>query len=173
MSVFRSQNIMMRRLGCMVVAGLLAASFSVAAHAQWKWRDKSGQMHLSDLPPPADVAEKDVLQRPDSTKFKPAPAATPASAPAASAPRAAVDPELEARMKRTEQERTAQQKKEEERVAAVKADNCARAKEHLRSLDSGIRLSRVNDKGEREILDDKQRAEEAQRSRNVVASECR
>ncbi|MED5619056.1 DUF4124 domain-containing protein [Ideonella sp. BN130291] len=158
----------------MVVAGLLATSFSVAAHAQWKWRDKSGQMHLSDLPPPADVAEKDVLQRPDTAKFKAAPAPSPASASvAASAPRAAVDPELEARMKRTEQERTAQQKKEEERVAAVKAENCARAKEHLRSLDSGIRLSRVNEKGEREILDDKQRAEEAQRSRNVVASECR
>jgi len=158
----------------MVVAGLLAASFSVAAHAQWKWRDKSGQMHLSDLPPPADVAEKDVLQRPDSGKYKAAPAPSPASAPAAaSAPRAAVDPELEARMKRSEQERTAQQKKDDERVAATKADNCTRAKEHLRSLESGLRLSRVNEKGEREILDDKQRAEEMQRARNVVASDCR
>jgi hypothetical protein len=43
----------------------------------------------------------------------------------------------------------------------------------LRSLDSGMRLARVNDRGEREILDDKQRAEETQRARSVVASDCR
>ena len=159
----------------MVAAGLLAASFSVAAHAQWKWRDKGGQMHVSDLPPPSDVAEKDVLQRPDSAKFKAAPAPSPAASAitAASAPRAAVDPELDARMKRAEQERALAQKKEDERAAAAKAENCARARDHLRTLDSGVRMGRVNDKGEREILDDKQRAEETQRTRSVVASDCR
>ena len=34
-------------------------------------------------------------------------------------------------------------------------------------------MTRVNDKGEREVLDDKQRAEEIQRTRTVIASDCR
>jgi hypothetical protein len=34
-------------------------------------------------------------------------------------------------------------------------------------------MARTNDKGEREILDDKARAEEAQRARKIVASDCK
>ena len=34
------------------------------ALAQWKWRDAAGKVQYSDLPPPAGVAEKDILQRP-------------------------------------------------------------------------------------------------------------
>jgi len=160
----------------MVLVGALAASWSVAAQAQWKWRDKGGQIHLSDLPPPSDVQDKDVLQRPESARYKtpPAAAAAMAGASSASAPgKVAVDPELEARMRRVEQERQAQQKREDERVAASKAENCTRARDYLRTLDSGVRISRTNDKGEREFLDDKQRTEEAQRARNVAAAECR
>ena len=37
----------------------------------------------------------------------------------------------------------------------------------------GIRIVRFNAKGEREYLDDKGRAEEAQRARNVIASDCK
>jgi hypothetical protein len=55
----------------------------------------------------------------------------------------------------------------------VRADNCKRAREHLASLDSGVRLARTNEKGEREILDDKARADEMQRTRQIMASECR
>lgn len=165
---------MIRRLGTLVVVASLAAAFSSAAVAQWKWRDKNGQMHISDTPPPAEVADKDVLQRPGTmrrTSPSPAAAAAPASAPAAA--RAASDPELEARMRRVEQERQAQQKREDEKVAAARAENCARAKDAQRTLDSGVRLVRTNEKGEREVLDDKQRAEEIQRARNIIASDCR
>jgi hypothetical protein len=43
----------------------------------------------------------------------------------------------------------------------------------MSTLESGIRLSRTNESGEREILDDKQRADEMQRTRQIIASECR
>ena len=34
-------------------------------------------------------------------------------------------------------------------------------------------MSRVNDKGEREVLDDRGRAEEMRQAREVIASDCR
>jgi hypothetical protein len=84
-----------------------------------------------------------------------------------------IDPELEARRKKLEQEQTDKQKAEEEKVAVARAENCRRARAHMATIESGIRLSRTNDKGEREILDDKQRAEEMARTRAIIASDCR
>lgn len=163
--------------GGLCLAGTLLV-VALPAQAQWKWKDRNGQTHVSDLPPPRDVPDKDVLQRPSEVRRAAAsPAAAPASPPAASAavaeakPR--VDPELEARRTQAEQQQKAKAKAEEERVAAQRAENCQRARQQIAGLESGIRLARVNDKGEREILDDKARAEEMQRARQVVASDCR
>ena len=42
-------------------------SLSVAtwpAAAQWKWKDARGQVVISDTPPPRDIPERDVLQKP-------------------------------------------------------------------------------------------------------------
>jgi hypothetical protein len=157
-----------------VVVAVLAASLSAPAFAQWKWRDKGGHVTVSDLPPPREIDEKDVLQRPsDAVRRAPAPVRV-ASAPAsASDAKPRVDPELEARRKRAEQEQSAQRRQDDERVAAERAENCRRATAQLRSLESGMRLARVNDKGEREILDDKQRAEETRVAREAVAANCR
>jgi len=161
--------------GLCLVSLLLAAA--APAQAQWKWKDRNGQTHISDLPPPRDIPDKDVLQRPSEARRAAAAAATPASAPAASAAMAEakprVDPELEARRSQAEQQQKAKAKAEEERVAAQRAENCQRARQQIAGLDSGIRLARVNDKGEREILDDKARAEEMQRARQIAASDCR
>lgn len=165
---------MNRRLGFIVLAAAVVATFSTGAMAQWKWRDKGGQLHISDMPPPSDIADKDVLQRPNQVaRAMPSAAQESPGASAASAPRGkAVDPELEARLKRAEQERLALQRRDEDRNAAIKAENCNRAKEQMRTLDSGIRLARVNEKGEREILDDKARASEMQRARESIAANC-
>jgi uncharacterized protein YhdP len=108
-----------------------------------------------------------------------APATTGALATAAAAaasnplaPRTA-DPELEARRKRAEAEHAAKLKAEEDRIAAARADNCTRARSQLATLESGIRLVRANQKGEREYVDDKQRAEETQRARDAIKSDCK
>jgi hypothetical protein len=62
---------------------------------------------------------------------------------------------------------------QQEKEAAQRAENCARAKSHLNALSDGMRIARTNDKGEREVLDDKGRAEEMQRARQVIASDCK
>lgn len=164
----------MPRLRTVVFAALLGAAAALPAAAQWKWRDKGGQIQYSDLPPPAGVSDGDILQRPGSAQRRMAAAQAAASAAsgAASGPRL-VDPELEAKRRQGEQEKDAKLKAEQDKIAAARADNCTRAKSYMRTLDDGMRISRVNDKGEREILDDKARAEEARRTREVIASDCK
>ena len=161
------------------VSWLLAASLlavaAAPAHAQWKWRDKNGQITASDLPPPRDVADKDVLQRPAAATARAnvAPAVA-ASAPAPAMPASApVDRELEARKQASEQDKKAKAKADEARLASQRADNCNRARSQASALDSGQRITRINDKGEREVIDDQARADESRRTRAVIASDCK
>jgi Domain of unknown function (DUF4124) len=158
------------------------------AQAQWKWRDASGRIQISDLAPPPSVPDKDILQRPGTPRNAAQPAAAPANPALAGAtatagaasgaapalkPKSPLDQELERKRKAEEQEKAGKARAEEERRAAQRADNCNRARTSVATLESGQRITRVNDKGEREFLDDRQRAAEVQRARDIVASDCR
>lgn len=150
---------------------------ALPATAQWRWRDASGRVTASDRPPPPEVPDKDILQRPaPAARARPAVEAASGASAAAPGARPAVKPvdkELEARRRAAEQEAQAKTKADEQRQAAQRADNCRRARSHLATLESGQRLARVNDKGEREVLDDGARAAEMARARDVIASDCR
>jgi hypothetical protein len=160
----------------LTVVALAGALFSPAAMAQWKWRDASGRVTVSDTPPPRDIADKDILLRPNPAtvrRSEPAASAAQAAASAASAPASALENEVEARKRKAEQEQKAKEKAAEEANAAIRAENCVRAKSQLRALEDGLRMARTNEKGEREILDDKARAAETQRTRAIIASDCK
>jgi hypothetical protein len=159
----------------LALAVLLTVNLS--AHAQWKWRDKDGRVTVSDRPPPKDIADKDILSKPAASRRAALPPNTPASAAsaAASAPggKSPLEREVEARRKAQEQEAAAKNKTEEAKLAAQKAENCTRARNQLTGLESGQRMARMNSKGEREVLDDKGRAEETRQVRETIASDCR
>ena len=168
------------RLCLPLIALACLATLPGPADAQWRWRDKTGQINASDRPPPQDIPEKDIIGRPapaDLRRAGAAAAALPASgtsAPAAaSAPPTALEREVQARKKAADQEQAAKAKADEERMSTQRADNCRAARGHLSALESGQRIARTNDKGEREVLDDKGRAEELRRAREVIASDCR
>ncbi|MDP3083263.1 MAG: DUF4124 domain-containing protein, partial [Rubrivivax sp.] len=91
----------------------------------------------------------------------------------AAPPKPTQDRELEARRRAADAEQQAKAKADDDRLAGQRADNCRRARAHVAALDSGMRIARTNDKGEREVLDDKARADEARRTREVIASDCR
>jgi len=148
---------------------------TLPAAAQWKWKDSRGQVVVSDTPPPREIPERDVLQKPQSVVQRANAQLTPAaSAPATEAvAKAKVDPELEARRKKTEADLQEKQKAEEVKIAAQRADNCKRARAYSDTLNSGIRVTRLNEKGEQEYLDDSQRAAEVQRARQAISSDCR
>lgn len=157
-------------VGLAVALGLASA---LPASAQWKWKDSAGKVQYSDRPPPASVPERDILQRPSNARsITPPPAeAAPATA-APAAPPAGVDKDLEARRRQEEQDREAKARAEKERMAQVRAENCARARSYMQTLDSGVRIARTNAKGEREFLGDEARAAEAARTREIIAANC-
>ena len=168
----------MHRWTVVVLTALLGATLALPAAAQWKWRDQNGHTQYSDTPPPPNVADKDILQRPggaNSAVRRGTVSAVPAAASGAPmlAPPIAGDSELEAKRKKTEQEAEDKKKAEQAKLAAARAENCARAKAQMRTLDSGVRISRTNEKGEREFLDDKARAQETERTRDAMNSECK
>lgn len=159
-------------------AFVLVAAAAPFAMAQWKWKDPNGVVQYSDRPPPAGTPEANILQRPAPAApprvAEPvAEAASAATAPTVVAARANVDPELEARRKKAEEEQAAKKKAEDQKVASARAENCRKARAQLKALDDGVRMARINDKGEREYLDDGARVAEAQRMRELVASDCR
>ena len=169
---------------CGVVA-LLGSALSLPATAQWKWRDKNGQMQYSDLPPPPSIPDRDILLRPSvgpRAASQPS-TGTPITAASASAGISAervpalvpkgVEPALEARRKQSEQDELNKRKADEPRLAAIKAENCSRAQANLRALQSGSKMTRTNEKGEREVFDDAMRAEESRRTREDIATNCK
>ncbi len=165
----------MKTLSATLIAAALAC-FSLTASAQWQWLDGSGRKVFSDQAPPPDVPEKNILKRPGGLA-RPAAAplvAAPASAPASAAtPRVSgKDAALQEKKKQAEAEAEAKQKAEEEKFQKTRADNCQRARQAKRTLDSGVRLGRLNDKGEHVFLDEAGRAAEAQRVDGVIATEC-
>lgn len=145
----------------------------MAASAQWQWIDKDGRRVFSDRAPPADTPASNILRQPGGKPAR-ATAAPAEPAPAASAPQlSGRDQELEEKKKQGETAEAQKKKAEEERLAAVRADNCARARKARAALDSGQRLARTNEQGEREIMDDAARAAEYRRLQPILEHDCR
>ncbi len=170
---------LLMRYAAILTVAFLATLSCGAATVQWKWRDAAGRINASDLPPPASVPDRDILERPtDQRKRAASPPAAAASTPLTARVQGAPvaqgsDPELDARRKRAADEKSVQAQQEKDRLATARADNCSRARSQLTALNEGMRISRANAKGETEILDDKARAEESERTRAVIASDCR
>ncbi|MGO4605908.1 DUF4124 domain-containing protein [Variovorax sp. 2RAF20] len=166
-------------LGCVVALPL-------SASAQWQWVDKNGKKVFSDQAPPPDVPEKNILRRvgpPPVPRANPNVDASPAEGATAEAGAPAktagtpkptgVDKELEEKTKKAEAEEKAKRAAEEAKVAKAKADNCALARQGKATVDSGIRIAKVNAQGEREIMDDAARAAEQKRLQTVINSDCK
>ena len=79
------------------------------------------------------------------------------------------DKALEEAKKKAEAE---EEKKLEAQKAAARKDNCARARASQVTLESGIRLAHVNEKGERGFLSDAQRKADLQRAQKAIKDNC-
>ena len=163
------------RWSAAALALLLAAGHAPPAAAQWKWRDRSGQIQYSDRPPPAGTPDAAVLQRPGAMARTLPPLVPAASAPGLATPPSprASEPELETRRRKAEQDEAARKKLDDERQAVLRAEHCSRVRGQLRALDDGMRIARVNENGERVVLDDNARAAETQRMRAILDADCR
>jgi hypothetical protein len=165
-----------------VLVATLAALLPMLCCAQWRWIDKTGRTVFSDQPPPADVPAANIVRQPGKSHaaVEPAPAASesahaaaPLRAGASAAKLSGKDKELQEKKKQAEAAEEAKKKAYEQEVARVQAENCARARLSKASFDSGARIARTNEKGEREYLDDNQRAAETRRLEQVIATDCK
>jgi hypothetical protein len=166
---------------CLLAAACLLPAL---ASAQWQWVDNQGRRVFSDRSPPPEVPAKNILRQPGGAPPPQAGVAeaTPAAAVAAASPPAATasgalkpagrDAQLEERRKQAEATEVQKKKAQEEAVAATRQENCKLATRAKKTLDAGVRVVQTNDKGEREILDDRQRATEVKRLDAVIAQDC-
>lgn len=165
-------------LALMLSAGAVVCTPALAS-GQWKWRDANGSVQYSDRPPPQGTPESAILAKPRASTArivsKPVEAAPASASATRAAPPAAKasESELDAKRRKAEEEEKAKQQAEEAKLAKERAENCERAKTYQRTLNDGIRISRTNAKGEREILDDQGRAEEMRRTQDAIKANCK
>lgn len=165
-------------------AAAIALCTSSVALAQYEWLDHNGRHVYSDQLPPADVPEANILKAPSATTRAEAPrqtqeSGTPqdgqvagSSGAAETAASAQDDAALEQRKQELDAAEQARAAEQEQQQQAMRADNCQRAQQSKRTLESGMRVARVNDTGERIVMDDAQRAAELARANEVIASNC-
>jgi len=162
--------------GALVAASIMLMTVPEDAAAQWKWRDAHGVMQYTDRPPPSSTPETQILSRPAATtsaKSAPPPAASVAQEAKANLSSKPEDQELEAKRRQAEEKKAAERKAAQEQQAKVRGENCERARAYQRSLQSGQRIARTNERGEREILDDNGRNEEMRRANEAIEGNCR
>jgi hypothetical protein len=164
---------------------LLLAALAAApnASAQYQWRDANGRMVYSDMPPPASVPPSAVQRAParqapavapggSGATASDTPAPTASAAPAAAPEQSAAEREMAVRKRRLERAEAERKAAETQAAARRSAALCEDARSRARTLESGLRVARVNDRGEREVLDEDARATQVESARRAVREHC-
>lgn len=152
-------------------AALLALLFvAPSAFAQWMWKDEAGHTIASDQPPPPGTPQSRILKSP---RTSPAPAAPAKPPEGVEPPKSLADRDLE--FKQRQKEAAEAQKAADESAAKARAlaENCATVRGNLAALQTGGRMARVNERGEKSYIDDNQRAAEIARAQGQVAQFCK
>lgn len=152
------------------LALLLPLLIALPAQAQiYKWKDAQGRTVISDTPQPGAGKQVPVVRQ--------APAAAQDAAegePAAAAgPKSWAEKDLEFRQRQQEKRASAEKAAKEKAEADQRRDNCNRAREQQRILESGQRISRMKEDGEREFISDQQRQQEIERAIKNVQEWCK
>lgn len=146
---------------------LALASFNAGA-ALTKWVDKDGVVHYSDGPPPENVQSETLHLR--SNDRGTAEQAAPASGPAAPKTIFEMERDLNKEKKaREETEKKAAQKEQEEKQ---KRSNCEAARNQLNTLRSAPRIATYDEQGNRSIMDDEARQQQAEQAEAAVSKYC-
>ncbi len=171
-----------------IVLALVCTAAGAASHYQW--RDGSGRMVYSDMPPPSDVKAVQILRRPPSAPAaadsQPAvapsapSAATPGTVSAPPAPTANAAPgnsivERDAQFRKRRTERMEAETKQQEKtlLAEKTARACEDMRASLRTLESGARVNRVDANGVRQFVSDVERAQHGAELRRTIAQDCK
>ena len=137
----------------LIAALLVCAALPAVGQSIYSWKDSSGQVHYSDTPPPEGNTR--TLKR---TPLAPAAKATSAADQGSPAAPSAAEQELAFRKRRAEAAEADEKARKDKARDEERQRDCADAKAQLAGLESGQRLTRFTANGEKEYLDDEQRA---------------
>ena len=140
----------------LVLACALAAS-TAALGQLYKWVDKDGKVTYSDQPPPAQQSKQLNLN----------------TGVASPPTRSAIERDKEIEKGRVEAREKAKVASEKERKSEIDQQNCRAARAYLKPVESGVRVSTMDDKGEQVILDDEQIAAERVKAQKAVDEACK
>jgi hypothetical protein len=136
--------------------------------------DKDGKVRYGDTPPPGVKATP--MGAPASGASAPAPAPTAASKDGKAAKKGPLTPaeqEQEYRKRKEEAGKASEEAARERKEKEAKKENCDRATEYMRGLESGQRITRIDSRGERYFLDEAQSAQEVAKARQSVQEACK
>ena len=154
----------------LILALAIASTATVIdANAQtYQWKDSSGRTVISDTPPPASVRNSKAIGTPTGDA-----AQAPGSPPAANIPKTTAEKDMEFRKRQQDAREKSDKEAKEAAQAAQNRENCERARLHLQALESGRRMILPDGKGGETFLEDAQRGEEIERTRNTIAESCK
>lgn len=166
-----------------LVAGLvmLTALPTLSQADIYKWKDKDGVTRYSDTPPPSNIkleniGTKKVVKPTGKEPLTVVKGDQPASTaqqelPTQELPSVSAE-ETAAKLRQQTAEVEKRNKQEKESQAKLNAENCRAAKANLASYVQGGRVYKMNDKGEREYLDDVGLKQGADKARADAAKFC-
>lgn len=156
-----------RCLSGLALAALLAAP--AGAQQLYKFVGPDGRVQYSDRPPVGAQKVEKVTSSRVSTIASPGSS----SGDAAKAPKTAAEQEQAFRQRRAEAEEKAKKDEKLAQDTKAQADSCAGLRRELASLQSGQRIVRTDDKGERVFLEDAQIQQEITRVQRDIATNCK
>ena len=164
----------MRKTLVFLMLAAAAAVSSGGAQAQIKCWNEGGKRVCGDAPP-AGAKVTTLRGASGPADPGPAPAAKDGAKDAKAAKRGPLTPaeqEQEYRKRQAESLKAAEKQTAENKDADSKRENCERAREALRSYESGGRVARTDAKGERYFLDESQIAAETAKARQIARDSC-
>ena len=142
--------------GILVVMAMLVPALCVEAQQIYKWVDDKGITQYTTTPPPSGKGR--ALN----------------TAPAAPAPAAKTwqEQELEFRARQVERAEARHKEERAQQDAARRRAICNAARQDLRNLKEQVPVYTRSEKGERQYLDDRQRADAERKTQSFVDREC-
>lgn len=173
----------------MIFAGLLS-SVCTTSFGQYQWKDDNGRMVYSDRPPPSSVLPSQMVKVPTPKPVvKPTDKANEKSTDLANAPKVAdaksgdaksavpikslADKDLESKKKAQEADQASSKKLADGEREARNNAACEDTRASLRTIESGVKVSRMNDKGEREVMSDDEKTKRTAALKKDLGEHCK
>jgi hypothetical protein len=152
-------------------AVLVLACLPHLALAQWVWKDDQGHTVYSDQAPPSSVPLSRILKQPGRSA-PPAAASDDASKDDAAKVKSVADQDLDFKKRQKDSADAAKKSADEGERKRALAEHCTSERQNLSQLQSGTRLQRTDDQGNRYFVDDATRAADLQRAQSDLSKNC-